>query len=98
MKHDLEFDGSVDMEQVRNFWKLSVVAAESIHGRVKVQMTGQFQFEVKGRKAFTISTNPLDQFIFFIFIGYLMTQIGEKNFSVKAAAPIVPMQKPDGSH
>jgi orotate phosphoribosyltransferase-like protein len=76
------FHQSVAMGQVSNALFLSALAAEAIHGRVRVQLDSDFGTDPVTRSVIIDATTETGQTIARVFTEFISRELGEQSFTV----------------
>ncbi len=81
--YSYHFDESVPISDVGETLLLAVLAAESIHGRARVQLDASFRLDETGRTCVVDAGTDVGRDIARIFTGYLTSEFGEQAFQVE---------------
>lgn len=76
------FHPSIGMGQVSNALFLAALAAEAIHGRAYVQLSGQFWADPARRAAVIDASTEVGQAIARVFTELVSRELGEDSFAV----------------
>lgn len=86
MKSDIysyTFSNDLVMQDIEETLLLSVIAAEALHGRSKVNLDAKFRLDERQRTCEVDASNDVGRDIARIFTGLLTTEFGEAAFQVK---------------
>lgn len=82
-KHRFKFTGALDMCEVKDTLRLSVLAVESLHGKPGVRLEASFTVDAHKKICVVDASTDVGRDLVRIFTGYLTREFGPKTFSVK---------------
>ncbi|MHB1000790.1 MAG: hypothetical protein ACYC27_16230 [Armatimonadota bacterium] len=97
--YKFRFCKMVSSEGIENALLLTILAAESLHGRSGLRLDAEFCLDKRARTFIINAENQVGCDIARMFTGFLKRAIGEENFSVRLSEgriPVLPHYRVDG--
>jgi len=89
------FEDDVSMKEVGNSLSLAALAAEGIHGRVRITLDASFRLDGESRVCVIDGTTAVGQSIAAVFTEFLAREFGEDACKVKRTHETVAKQAGD---